>query len=71
MTNEPQTTAYEESTRLLSKTLRTVAILVAVTVLFVGALSAAAVFVASKAVGASSAAEPAPAAPPIKKTLSI
>ena len=72
--NEPQRTAYEESTRLLSKTARTVGILVAVTVLFVGALSTAAVLVTSKAVGASSpaaAAESTSAATAAKKPLSI
>lgn len=71
---EPQLTPYEESTRLLSRTFRTVGILVAATVLFVGALSAAAVFVASKAVGAESpaaASESTQAAPAAKKPLSI
>jgi hypothetical protein len=65
-------------TDLFAQTLRTVAILVGACVLFVGALSTAAVVVAEKAVGPSvsegdrvksSAAEPSPPAP--KKPLSI
>ncbi len=72
--NGPRTTTeYEDTTALIGRTFRTVGILVAVTVLFVGALSAGAVLVTSKAVGAAPppAAEPPPSAPTTKKPLSI
>ena len=47
----PQTSLVVSGDDLFARTLRTVAILVAVCVVFVGALSAAAVAIASKAVG--------------------
>jgi len=66
---------YEESDASLARrTLRTVALLVVACVVFVGALSAVAVAVTSRAVGSSSAAARSPegeAASAVKKPLSI
>lgn len=65
-----------DTTTLVKRTLRTVALLVLACVLFVGALSAIAVSVTSRALGASTtgdsrSSEPAPGSAAPKKPLSI